>query len=44
MTQSACQGWSTQSAELGPLAQYSVPVALSTARPEKKVVRPYDFV
>jgi len=34
MTQAACMDWQTQSAELGPLAQYSVPVALSTARPD----------
>ncbi len=38
MTQAACMGWVTQNAELGPLAQYSVPVALSTARPDGDVI------
>ena len=38
MTQAACRGWATQNAELGPLAQYSVPVALSTARPDGDVI------
>jgi len=33
MTQAACMGWQTQSADQGPFAQYSVPVALSTAWP-----------
>lgn len=38
MTQAACMGWATQNAELGPFAQYSVPVALSTARPDGDVI------
>ncbi len=38
MTQSACMGWSTQSAGYVDLSQYSVPVALSTARPDGDVV------
>jgi LysM repeat protein len=43
MTQSACMGWSTQSAEMGSLAQYSVPVALSTARPDGDVVHEVKY-
>ncbi len=38
MTQAACGGWATQNAGLAPLAQYSVPVALSTARPDGDVI------
>jgi LysM repeat protein len=38
MTQAACMGWATQNAGLGPLAQYSVPVAPSTARPDGDVI------
>jgi hypothetical protein len=38
MTQAACMGWATQNAELGPLAQYSIPVARSTARPDGDVI------
>ena len=43
MTQAACMGWQTQSAELGPLAQYSIPVALSTARPDGDVVHEVKY-
>jgi len=38
MTQSACMGWQTQGAELGPLAQYFTSVVLSSARPDGAVV------
>lgn len=43
MTQSACMGWATQNAELGPLAQYSIPVALSTARPDGDVIHEVKY-
>ncbi len=43
MTQAACMGWQTQSAEMGPLAQYSIPVALSTARPDGDVVHEVKY-
>lgn len=43
MTQAACMGWKTQSAEMGPLAQYSVPVAMSTARPDGDVVHEVKY-
>jgi uncharacterized protein YkwD len=43
MTQSACMGWSTQSAEMGPLAQYSVPVMMSTARLDGDVVHEVKY-
>jgi uncharacterized protein YkwD len=43
MTQAACMGWQTQSAELGPLAQYSLPVALSTARPDGDVIHDVKY-
>jgi LysM repeat protein len=43
MTQAACMGWQTQSAELGPLAQYSVPVGLSTARPDGDVIHEVKY-
>lgn len=43
LTQSACLGWATQNAELGPLAQYSVPVALSTARPNGDVIHEVKY-
>ena len=43
MTQSACMGWSTQSAEMGPFAQYSIPVALSTARPDGDVIHEVKY-
>jgi hypothetical protein len=43
MTQAACMGWETQSAELGPLAQYSIPVALSTARPDGDVIHEVQY-
>jgi uncharacterized protein YkwD len=38
MTQAACMGWSTQAAGFVDLSQYSIPVALSTARPDGDVV------
>jgi uncharacterized protein YkwD/LysM repeat protein len=43
MTQSACMGWTTQNAELGPLAQYSIPVAVSTARPDGDVIHEVKY-
>ena len=43
MTQAACPGWQTQSAEMGPLAQYSIPVAMSTARPDGDVVHEVKY-
>ena len=43
MTEAACMGWATQSAELGPLAQYSIPVALSTALPDGDVVHEVKY-
>lgn len=42
-TQAACMGWQTQSAGLGPLAQYSIPVVLSTARPDGDVVHEVQY-
>ena len=43
MTQSACMGWSTQSAGYVDLSQYSVPVALSTARPDGDVLHEVKY-
>ena len=43
MTQAACMGWQTKGAGLGPLAQYSIPVALSTARPDGDVVHEVKY-
>jgi len=43
MTQSACMGWSTQSAEMGSLSEYSIPVALSTARLDGDVVHEVQY-
>jgi uncharacterized protein YkwD len=43
MTQSACMGWSTQSAGYIDLSQYSIPVALSTARPDGDVVHEVKY-
>lgn len=43
MTQAACMGWKTQSAEMGPLAQYSIPVAMSTARPDGDVIHEVKY-
>src|SRR6266498_4730783 len=43
ITQAACMGWNTQSAEMGPLAQYSIPVALSTARPDGDVIHEVQY-
>jgi uncharacterized protein YkwD/LysM repeat protein len=43
MTQSACMGWSTQSAGYVDLSQYSVPVSLSTARPDGDVVHEVKY-
>jgi uncharacterized protein YkwD len=42
-TQAACMGWQTQSAEMGPLAQYSIPVAMSTARPDGDVIHEVKY-
>jgi hypothetical protein len=36
-------GWQTQSAEMGPLAQYSIPVAMSTARPDGDVLHEVKY-
>jgi LysM repeat protein len=43
MTQAACMGWSTQSARYVDLSQYSVPVAVSTARPDGDVVHEVKY-
>jgi hypothetical protein len=43
MTQAACMGWQTQSAEMGPFAQYSIPVAVSTARPDGDVIHEVKY-
>jgi LysM repeat protein len=43
MTQAACMGWSTQSAVYVDLSQYSVPVAVSTARPGGDVVHDVKY-
>jgi hypothetical protein len=43
ITQAACMGWQTQSAEMGPLAQYSIPVAMSTARPDGDVIHEVKY-
>lgn len=42
-TQAACAGRSTQSAELGDLSQYSVPVVRSTARPDGDVIHEVKY-
>ena len=39
----ACQGRATQNAEMGGLADYSIPVALSTARPDGDVVHEVQY-
>jgi uncharacterized protein YkwD/LysM repeat protein len=43
MTQAACMGWSTQSAGYVDLSQYSVPVALSTARMDGDVIHEVKY-
>ncbi|HLO29444.1 MAG TPA: LysM peptidoglycan-binding domain-containing protein [Anaerolineales bacterium] len=43
ITQAACMGWTTQSAEYGNLSQYSVPVVLSTARPDGDVIHEVKY-
>jgi LysM repeat protein/uncharacterized protein YkwD len=43
VTKSACMGLSTQNAELGILSQYSVPVAMSTARPDGDVIHEVKY-
>ena len=43
LTQAACRGWQTQSAELVPLSQYSIPVAMSTARPDGDVIHEVKY-
>jgi uncharacterized protein YkwD len=43
MTQAACMGWSTQAAGYVDLSQYSVPVAVSTARPDGDVVHEVKY-
>jgi uncharacterized protein YkwD/LysM repeat protein len=43
MTQAACMGWSTQSAEYVDLSQYSIPVAVSTARLDGDVIHDVKY-
>ena len=42
-TQAACIGLSTQSAEYGNLSQYSIPVVMSTARPDGDVIHEVQY-
>lgn len=42
-TRAACIGLSTQHAEYGNLSQYSIPVALSTARPDGDVIHEVKY-
>lgn len=42
-TQAACIGLSTQSAQYGNLSQYSIPVAMSTARPDGDVIHEVQY-
>ena len=42
-TQAACIGLSTQDAEYGNLSQYSIPVAMSTARPDGDVIHEVQY-
>jgi LysM repeat protein len=41
--QSNCMGWSTQSAEMGSMAEYSIPVSINTARPDGDVVHEVKY-
>lgn len=43
MTQAACRGWATQNAEMGGLAEYSIPVAVNTARPDGDVIHEVKY-
>ena len=43
ITQAACMGWTTQQAGYVDLSQYSIPVALSTARPDGDVVHEVKY-
>lgn len=43
MTQAACRGWSNQMAEYGDLSQYSIPVVISTARPDGDVIHEVKY-
>lgn len=43
MTQAACIGWQTQSAEMGPFAQYSIPIAISTACSDGNVIHEVKY-
>ena len=43
LTKSACMGWSTQNVEYGALSEYSIPVALSTARPDGDVIHEVKY-
>ncbi len=43
MTQAACMGWTTPGSGYVDLSQYSVPVALSTARPDGDVVHEVQY-
>ena len=42
-TQAACIGLSTQDAAYGSLSQYSIPIAISTARPDGDVVHEVQY-
>jgi uncharacterized protein YkwD len=42
-TQAACIGLSTQSEKYGNLSQYSIPVAMSTARPDGDVIHEVQY-
>jgi uncharacterized protein YkwD len=42
-TQAACIGASTQNAEYSSLSQYSIPVAMSTARPDGDVIHEVQY-
>ncbi len=43
ITQAACMGWTTQSAGYVDLSQYSIPVAVNTARPDGDVVHEVKY-
>ncbi len=43
MTQAACMGWTTPGSGYVDLSQYSIPVALSTARPDGDVVHEVQY-
>ena len=43
VTQAACAGLSTQDAGYGNLSQYSLPIAISTARPDGDVIHEVQY-